>query len=166
MDQLDLRLQVRLAGESDVPALRLLVNAAYRQLADMGLNFTGTYQDEQVTRERMQGREVYLVFWEQELVGTVSVHVKLLESRQLLYINQFAVSPLHQRQGIGSFLLRLAEQRASELGQEALQLDTAAPAEHLVTMYAKAGYQIIEEVHWPGKTYNSYIMEKQLAAKS
>ena len=74
MDQLDLRLQVRLAGELDVPALRLLVNAAYRQLADMGLNFTGTYQDEQVTRERMQGREVYLVFREQELVGSSFTH--------------------------------------------------------------------------------------------
>lgn len=162
MDQLEQRLQVRLAGEPDVPALRLLVNAAYRQLADLGLNFTGTYQDEQVTRERMQGREVHLAFREQELVGTVSLHVKPLGSRQVLYINQFAVSPEHQRQGIGNFLLGLAERRAMELGVGALQLDTAAPAEHLVMMYRKVGFQIVQEVQWDGKTYSSYIMEKQL----
>ncbi len=156
--------QVRLAGEADVPALRLLVNAAYRQLADMGLNFTGTYQDEQVTRRRMEGREVYLFCIEQELVGTISLHIEQQSERQVLYITQFAVAPTQQRQGIGARLLQLAERRAEELGLAALQLDTAAPAVHLVGMYRKAGYQVIREVQWEGKTYKSYIMEKQLTS--
>lgn len=155
---------VQLATEADVPALRLLVNAAYRQLADMGLNFTGTYQDERVTRERMQGREVYLICIEHELVGTISLHSEQQAERQVLYITQFAVAPTHQRQGIGAHLLQLAERRAKELGLAALQLDTAAPATHLVAMYRKAGYQVIREVQWEGKTYKSYIMEKQLIA--
>lgn len=154
-------LQVGLASEADVPALRLLVNAAYRQLADMGLNFTGTYQDEQVTRQRMQGRDVYLIWRERELVGTISLHIKQLEQEQALYVSQFAVSPVHQRQGIGGLLLQLADNRALELGLHAVQLDTAVPALHLVAMYSKAGYKVIEEVHWEDKTYNSYIMEKR-----
>lgn len=163
---MELDLQVRLAGEADVPALRLLVNAAYRQLADMGLNFTGTYQDEQVTRSRMQGRDVYLVCNEQELVGTISLHIEQRPEQQVLYITQFAVAPTHQRQGVGARLLQLAERRAEELGLAALQLDTAAPAVHLVEMYRKAGYQVVREVQWEGKTYKSYIMEKQLTAVS
>lgn len=154
--------QVRLAEESDVPALRCLVNAAYRQLADMGLNYTGTYQDEAITRRRMVGREVVVVCGQQQLLGTISLEVRQLPEWDVLYISQFAVSPVHQRQGIGQGLLALAEQRASELGLAALRLDTAVPATHLVALYQRCGYQVIEEVHWPDKTYNSYILEKRL----
>ena len=155
---------IRLAAEDDVPALRVLVNSAYRQLAEMGLNFTGTYQDEQVTRERMQGKDVYLAFLGDQLIGTISLEVEQKEQGQVLYINQFAVAPAYQRKGVGGALLRLAEQRAVELGLCALQLDTAVPAKHLVDMYHRAGYRVLSEVHWRGKTYNSYIMQKQLVA--
>lgn len=157
---LENRLRVRLAGEADVPALRVFVNAAYRQLAALGLNYTGTYQDEQVTRERMQDKEVYLAFLDHELVGTISLHVEQQRQGWVLYISQVAVDPARQRQGIGNFLLQLAEQRAIELGTLAIQLDTAIPATHLVNMYTKAGFQVIEEVYWRGKTYRSYIMQK------
>lgn len=154
------RFRVRLADEADVPALRVLVNAAYRQLADLGLNYTGTYQDEQVTRERMQDKEVYLTFLDNQLVGTISLRVEQKGQGWVLYISQVAVDPARQRQGIGRFLLQLAEQRAVELDIFALQLDTAIPATHLVNMYTKAGFRVIEEVHWEGKTYSSYIMQK------
>lgn len=159
---LENELMIRLANAEDVPSLRVLVNQAYSQLADLGLNFTGTYQDERITRDRMQGKEVYLAFLDDRLVGTVSLGVETKEQGPVLYINQFAVDPAHQRLGIGGILLRLAEKRAAELGLLDLQLDTAVPAEHLVNMYARAGYQVIREVRWPGKTYNSYIMQKRL----
>jgi hypothetical protein len=46
-----------LAGEADVRALRRIVNQAYRELAEMGLNYTGTYQDDSLTHARgRQGR--------------------------------------------------------------------------------------------------------------
>jgi hypothetical protein len=44
---------VRPVKDSDIPAIRLLVNSAYKELSDMGLNYTGTYQDEEVTRNRI-----------------------------------------------------------------------------------------------------------------
>ena len=55
-------IQFRLATDADVPALRILVNSAYQQLADLGLNFTGTYQNEDITRERMVNNDVYLAY--------------------------------------------------------------------------------------------------------
>lgn len=153
----------RLADDRDVPALRSLVNSAYRPLAESGMNFLGAYQDEQITRERMQGKEVHLAFIGDQLVGTISLEVEQKEHGPVLYINQLAVAPAYQRQGIGGILLRFAEQRATELGLGALELDTAIPAKHLVNMYDRAGYRVLREVHWPGKTYDSYIMHKQLA---
>ncbi len=157
------RLSLRVADESDVPQLRVLVNAAYRELAEMGLNFTGTYQDEAETRARMQGKEVVLAHVDGVLVGTVSLGVEQDDGQlPVLYIGQFAVAPDHKRRGIGRFLLNHAEQRARERGVTRLQLDTAVPAQHLVRLYQSLGYQVIDEVQWGGKTYRTYIMEKRL----
>lgn len=157
------RLSLRMANEGDIPQLRLLVNEAYRELAEMGLNFTGTYQDEAETRARMQGREVVLAHLDRVLVGTISLEVQQDHDRPpVLYIGQFAVAPALKRRGIGRFLLNHAEQRARELGITRLQLDTAIPAQHLVRLYQGLGYQIVDQVQWEGKTYRTYIMEKQL----
>jgi ribosomal protein S18 acetylase RimI-like enzyme len=153
---------VRLATDADVPALRCLVNSAYSELADLGLNFTGTYQDEAITRERMLGAEVFLLYRDGELVASLSATIKGDEPH--LYINQVAVRPDRKRQGLGRYLLDLAEARASASGLSHLRLDTAVPAAHLVEMYRQRGYQAIDEVQWDGKTYRSCIMEKRLPA--
>lgn len=157
-------LSVRLAGEGDVGALRVLVNEAYRELAEMGLNFTGTYQDEELTRLRMRGKEVYLAYLGDELVGTVSLEVgRPPGEAPYLYVNQLAVAPPHKRRGIGRFLMGLAEQRAREQGVSRLRLDTAIPARHLVEFYQALGYRVVDEVRREGKTYRSYVMEKRIA---
>jgi ribosomal protein S18 acetylase RimI-like enzyme len=153
---------VRLATDADVPALRRLVNAAYRELADLGLNFTGTYQDEAITRQRMRDAEVFLLYRDGELVASLSVTVKGDEPH--LYINQLAVRPDRKRQGLGRYLLDLAEARAHVSGVSLLRLDTAIPATHLVEMYRQRGFRVIGEVQWEGKTYRSYVMEKTLPA--
>lgn len=156
------KLTIRLANESDVPALRLLVNAAYRELAEMGLNYTGSYQDEEITRTRMQGRDVYLAFLDGRLVATISTVIREQNGRTTLYISQFAVSPDLKRQGIGRFLMGYVERVARQRGIGRLGLDTATTAHHLVQFYSGLGFHVVAEDHWEGKTYRSYIMEKDL----
>jgi len=127
-----------------VPALRALINSAYQILGDMGLNFTGVDQDDEITRRRMRGREVYVIERDGELIGTVTVAVKESEGTRYGYINVLAVAPNHQRRGIGSELMAIAERRAREIGLDRVRLDTAIP------------------VRWDGKSYRSAIMEKLL----
>ena len=153
---------IRLATDSDVPDLRRLVNAAYGELADRGLNYTGTFQDEEVTRERMQGNDVYLAYLNEQLVGTISLEVRDDAPSPALYISQLGILPEYKRQGIGRQLLQLAETVARNKGITRLQLDTAVPATHLVNLYKSLGYNIKNEVQWRGKTYKSYVMEKKL----
>lgn len=155
---------IRLATFEDVPAIRALVNDAYRELANLGFNYTGTYQDERITTERMQGAEVYLLYRNNELLASINVSIKDLNNSdgECLFIHQLAVRPDHKRNGIGTYLMDLAERRASYSGITRLQLDTAIPATHLVELYRRRGFEPIEEVQWEGKTYKSYIMEKRL----
>lgn len=157
----------RRATDDDVPALRRLVNAAYRPLGEMGLNFTGVAQDEATTRARMAGHEVYLAEREGRVIGTVSLQRR--DRRGLpphLYVNQLAVDPALQGHGLGSRLMDLAERRAIELGLNRVRLDTAIPAEHLVRWYGGRGYVAVGEAQWRGKTYRSVIMAKSLRGRS
>jgi ribosomal protein S18 acetylase RimI-like enzyme len=153
---------IRTAQESDIPQLRRLVNAAYQELADLGLNFTGTYQDDEITRERMKDAEVYLLHRGGELIASMNVSLQEADGQICLYINQLAVRPEYKRQGLGSYLLDLAEQRAEAAGIERLRLDTAILALHLLGIYRRRGFVEVEEVQWEGKTYRSIIMEKRL----
>ncbi len=165
---LQLPSEIRLATHDDVPAIRHLVNAAYQELADMGLNFTGTYQDEEITIERMQDAEVYLLHRNAELIATMNLSIRELDdgAGRCVFIHQLAVRPDQKKNGIGSYLMDLAEQRALNAGISKLQLDTAIPAKHLVSMYQRRGFAPIKEVQWEGKTYRSYIMEKSLKNNS
>jgi hypothetical protein len=73
MNEMDMTgLALRLAEEWDVPQLHRLVHSAYHELANRGLNLTGTYQDEHTTRARVVGNEVFLVCQDEEVVATVS----------------------------------------------------------------------------------------------
>lgn len=155
---------IRRAYDADVPALRLLVNEAYKELADLGLNFTGTFQDEAITRKRMDGADVFVIDDGCTLLASINLSIQAIPDTQepCLYINQLAVRPEHKKRGLGASLLDLAEDRARALRLKSIRLDTAMPAKHLVDLYQRRGYRVVDEVQWEGKTYRSFILEKSI----
>jgi predicted N-acetyltransferase YhbS len=154
---------IRLATREDVPVVRRIVNEAYQRLADMGLNYTGVYQDDAGTWKRMEGRDTYLAEQDGKPVGTVCLRVKPIPGDgEGLYLNQMAVLPEYQGKGIGSRLMGLAEEEARKRKLDRIRLDTAIPATHLIDYYTKRGYVKVGEVQWEGKTYRSVVMEKRL----
>ena len=153
----------RVVQDSDVSCIRQLVNSAYKELADMGLNYSGTYQDEKTTRERISKGKAYLLEKNGETIGTVILKkANWFTQTNSAYVSQLAVRPDFKKQGIGSLLMDLCEHLATQQAFQAIQLDTAKPATHLVTWYLKRGYKIVGETHWEGKTYESWIFEKIL----
>lgn len=152
---------LRNALRSDVPHLRALVNSAYKELSDMGLNYTATYQDEDITLKRIEKGIAFVLLDEARIVATVLLSKENhITNRNTGYISQFAVTPQLKKNRIGSFLMSYCEQQAQASGFEGVQLDTAIPASHLVNWYQKLGYAVVGEIQWDGKTYKSYIFEK------
>jgi len=152
---------LRLAGEGDVPKLRVLINLSYAELGEMGMNFVGVTQDEEITRDRMIGKEIWVIenIDTKELVATIALNVKETAEKSMFYISQFGVLPEMKRNGFGSYLIHHSFDRAKARGYNIIQLDTAIPAHHLVRLYRKFGFEIVEAEHRPRPNYPSYYMD-------
>ena len=154
---------LRLVESADIPAIRKLVNTSYAELSAMGLNYTATYQDEDMTRERISKGRAFVLTENNDLIATILLGKQnYFTQKNTAYISQFAVTPYYKKMGIGSLLMDHCEQIAKEEGYDAIQLDTAQPATHLVKWYLNRQYKIVGEIAWEGKTYQSYIFEKIL----
>jgi len=154
---------IRWAIPDDAPSIRSIVNQAYKELADMGLNYTATFQDEDETRRRMSKGRVLLIEDAGQPVGTILIFEEnKVSERHSAYLGQFGFLPEYKGRGLGSRVMDYMESLARKEGFECVQLDTAKPAEHLVQMYLRRGYRIVSDTHFEGKTYESWIFEKDL----
>ncbi len=157
---------IRPVVDADIPAIRKLVNAAYQELADMGLNYTATYQDDVITRDRVSKGRAFALTDQDAILGTVLfAEQNYFTKRRTGYVSQLAIAPSLKKSGLGSLLMDLCEEIAAREKFEGIQLDTAKPAKHLVEWYQKRGYEIVGETRWDDKTYESWIFEKSLRSQ-
>jgi ribosomal protein S18 acetylase RimI-like enzyme len=153
------------ATESDAPAITQLVRAAYKELADLGLNYTATYQDEDTTRQRMSKGQTLLLLKNDQIVGTItSREENAIDSKRCAYLGQFGILPEYKQMGLGNKIMDMIEFWAQHNGYECLQLDTAKPALKLVEWYQRRGYEIKSETRFEGKTYESWIFQKTFSS--
>ena len=154
---------------SSLEELTLLIRKAYRQLAELGFKYWGTHQTVDDTKRRIANGECYVKKAKGRLVGTIflsnpdKIHDHdYYNQTHVTPFSQFAVDPDFQRSGIGGELMDLVEKRAIQLGAKELACDTAEGATHLISMYRKRGYRIVEKADWDITNYVSVIMSKRL----
>jgi hypothetical protein len=56
------------------------------------------------------------------------------------------------------------EDRAREMRFHTVMGDTSEGADYLLKMYAGRGYKAVGYHQWPGKSYRSVVLAKQLSA--
>lgn len=156
-----------LAGSDDIAALTRLLHAAYQPLAEAGLRFFASYQNEKQTRQRLAAGQALVAELAGEVVGTITVWGPDRKSKSRHYrrrgvfcLGQFAVHPDYQGQGIGRALLHAAEDCARALGAKEAALSTAEPAGQLIAWYQRLGYRPVEFVAWDTTNYKSVILSK------
>jgi GNAT superfamily N-acetyltransferase len=154
-------------ASDSLPDLTALLHRAYAPLAEIGLRFVATYQDEEVTRRRIARGECYVAEKGGRVVGTILFQDQAQTSGCPYYdrpdvssIHQFAVEPGHQKVGIGAALMARAESRAAECGAAVIALDTAEPARHLIAYYERRGYRIVDITQWKVTNYRSVVMSR------
>jgi GNAT superfamily N-acetyltransferase len=158
-----------LSDYDSIAELTEMLHRAYARLAEMGLRFVATHQDEETTRHRIRNAECYVAEVDGRVVGTIAFRgpgtnggCPWYERPDVAGFGQFGVEPALQGNGIGSALLDFVEARAKETGAAELALDTAESANHLIDLYARRGYRIVDNVKWEPVNYRSVIMSKSL----
>ncbi|MDZ4746172.1 MAG: GNAT family N-acetyltransferase [bacterium] len=161
---------IRAVGEDDdVQAITHLLHRAYKPLADVGMRFVATYQDEHMTRERFASGHGFVAIENNVIIATITIYPAQHNNKCLWYnfpgvwhFGQFGVEPVHQSIGVGSLLLSFAEHYAHMQGADELALDTAETAAELIEFYAARGYCNAGHVQWDITNYRSVVLSKKL----
>lgn len=169
-------MEIRPFAPADVPALTQLVHRAYAELGARGLNFTAVDQNEATTLYRASAGASWVLTDGGRLVGTVSVASPASEMLRGMtdhasiegraWLNQLAVDPDYRGQGLARRLRDVAYEWSVSKGATSVGVDTAEPADHLIALYSGWGFEPVDYVQWPGKTYRSVVMVRTLGSST
>lgn len=159
-----------LHDEDDIGAITELIRAAYAQLSAMGLRYWATFQSVEDTQKRFTDGHGLVAVLEGKIVGTLTIYPPEPNSEVQTYrmpttfsIGQFAVDPSLQSAGIGRLLHAAAIEHIVSRGGTHIALDTADQAHHLIAMYNRWGYTIVERADWrPLTNYESVVMMREV----
>ncbi len=136
---------VTAASPSDAPALKALLEAAYRgDSARRGWDHEADILDD----ERLAPGEIEAMLAdpavtiltaraEESLIGCVAVTVK---NAALAYLGMLSVAPDLQSSGLGRRLLDAAEEHARTLGLAAMEITVIDSRDALIAWYERRGY--------------------------
>ncbi len=167
-EYIDIRL---ISNEDSIEDLTNLLHKSYKALADMGLKFVATYQDEDITLRRINDAyKCYLGIYKGQIVSTVCLYSPKESDNSKWYNNsfvakfgQFAVLPKLQKYGIGSRMMEIVENDAKQIEDVTeLALDTSENAHHLIDYYKRRGYRYVETINWSMTNYRSFVLSKPL----
>jgi ribosomal protein S18 acetylase RimI-like enzyme len=96
--------------------------------------------------------DVYAALDADRIVGLVRTE----RQKEGLYIDQIAVDPVRQGAGVGSWLLQRLEEAARSAGARSLSLETPEMMEHLVRLYRRHGFEIVDRAP-PDHGLDAYI---------
>ncbi|MFE3852166.1 GNAT family N-acetyltransferase [Streptomyces griseorubiginosus] len=128
--------EIRPAGTADVPAVKAVTDAAYEHYIErIGLVPQPMQRDHAAN---VTAGRVYVTG--DPVVGLVVVE----ERADHLYLDNIAVRPEAQGQGVGGRLLRFVEAHARALGLPEVRLYTNAMMWENQEIYPKFGYEVVE----------------------
>lgn len=84
------------------------------------------------------------------------------DSATVLILHRFAVSPKFHRRGIGTSLMRKADELAAASGCTSIRTDTNSLNLRMQALFLSCGYEKVGEIFLRGKTRPFYCYEKLL----
>ncbi len=138
---------ISIAGEEDAPALRALLDSAYRgesstqgwtTEAHLIAGESRTNENELLSLIRLPG-SVFLVYRDEhaKLIGCLNLQAH----QHRVYLGMFSVSPARQGGGIGKILLMAADEWARHLGAASIYMTVISVRYELISWYMRHGYR-------------------------
>ncbi|WP_022726711.1 GNAT family N-acetyltransferase [Fodinicurvata sediminis] len=147
--------RIRPANLSDLAAIERLVEAAYGHYVARIGKPPGPMLDDYAAH--IAAGRLHLLFQENTLFGLVV----LIENADHMLLDNVAVHPEAQGQGLGRRLIAFAEEHTRQVGYERLLLYTHEAMIENLALYQHLGFREIRRVEEKG--YRRVYMEKMLA---
>ena len=151
-------------SDDSIRKLTDFLNICYKDRAEKGVDYLPSGQDEETTRRRIEGREVWIAEIEHQIVGAFTIAPPGIASGTWWYrqpgvaeVSQIAVHPAFQKLGFFSLLMDRAEQRASEMGSFELAGSVPTQRKRLIKAYIKRGARIVDYKWKKNASYGSVI---------
>ncbi len=138
---------ISIATPADIPAIKNLLNSAYRGESSKQGWTTEAYliggeqrtNEDQLLQTMQLPGSIFLKYTnhQNEIIGCVN----LQQHQQKLYLGMFAVSPHLQGGGIGKQLLVAAEEWAKHLQCTSIYMSVISVREELINWYKRYGYE-------------------------
>jgi GNAT superfamily N-acetyltransferase len=142
----------RLARASDLPQIEALVEAAYaKYIPRIGMRPLPMDDDYSARVERSEA-------W---VLGDVDALIVLVPDEEWLLVDNVAVRPDLQGQGLGRRLLAFAEEEAARRGYRELRLYTNEKMTENRALYARLGYEELDRETITGR--HAVWMRKRLS---
>lgn len=146
---------LRMAKTADLSAIEALVKAAYTPWVEV-IGATPKPMLDDYATAIAQGRISV-----QDGAQGIAAILMLVEQPDAMLLENIAVAPWAQGQGIARYLIQLAEDRARAAGLPCIRLYTHTKMASNIAFYQRAGYAIIREGTEHGLT--RVFMEKPLS---
>lgn len=162
------------AQPSDLATITDILEEAASWIASLGIDqwqpdsFLDASGQQRIAQNIGQ-REAYLVLYNEQVIGTVTVQEGSAIDEELwgyetlqdaLYVHRLAVRRVFAGRGIGYVLLKWAEQPAANAGKTFLRLDCMADNSALCAYYERTGFTCRGII---GQNWKSGIYEKSVS---
>jgi GNAT superfamily N-acetyltransferase len=158
------------SDQDSIEELTEVLHHSYKQLKDRGYHSVATHQSPEITAERIAKGKCLVAIFNNRIIGTLTyipvgkvTHHKWYAQPHVGVCSQFGVIPELQGLGIGTALLKYAEQFALEDGATELALDTVGEAHDLIEYYIRRGFRKVGEAKWDAVNYRSVILSKTIS---
>jgi ribosomal protein S18 acetylase RimI-like enzyme len=155
--------EIRRATPADLPAIKAIIDAAYaRYLTRMDKPPAPMLRDYRASVEDGTTWVTGSPITGSPITGSpVTAVITLYPREDHLYLENVAVAPSAQGQGLGRLLLDFAEQEAARRGLDRIALVTHEVMTENQAIYAGRGYVVVDRRAQDG--YRRIFMEKRLA---
>jgi GNAT superfamily N-acetyltransferase len=165
-------IRIRPLEPSDsVTEITALLHAAFAKVPGQPFVYPAASQSAEATSAQIAAGRCWVATVTGRLVGAAIIQAPakptLVPSNARdagAYLAQIVVDPKCQGGGVGSNLLKAAEQEAVQMGAQHMWGSSPVGSRQLA-LYLRHGYQLVEYVHWEGTPYDSIIFQKRLQGR-
>lgn len=164
---------IRHASLEDLPRILTIKEAATKHLHHIGINqWNDYYPNKTVFTEDINRQELYVLLEDHTVIGFACINQShseeygavnwKLSTDDAFCVHRLAVDPTYHGKGIGSRLMRYAEELAREANVGSLRVDTFS--ENFITqkLFGKFGYSYVGDVFYGPVKKPFYCYEKQI----